>query len=520
MKDSIESDIYSREITIAKHILENAADIGWVKRPFYDELKRQHLIYEPQNNDYHFEFKVSYKADGKTVKSYGISVTGQNLNSFIQHDFKRLQKKLNLNIENKVSGFVPLPNIKKYPPDQEEIRLIRRILGNAKDLPWENVSSEYGPDWGLAYRYDQITVCFRISKDKKKIADYELRFGTHVYKHPSFMSSRQTCFDILQAIDNQQPPTSSKDVGSKAINNSYPPQKKSLYSENEKSLKRILSKPEDYLWTFWERSYAFYFKCHPAKDSSVTVCINHVNEKDSTVTFNGYAYNTSTFSPAKLEKKLLALLPKETHNNKHETKPSVHASQEQQRSPASPVIFNVRDFVIKCHTFKCTKASHEIENIKASIPVILKNGDEKIITVTAGYCIQCGTYFIMESTYMNLKQHGIISCRVYDEKTYQKYVNVNGMLLAEESLLKQYGYNVSEQEGLSERQRRKVLANLIDNHILSKTEVISHLDFCISMHQNEKFVRSVSKWESDREFVENYWPGEMKKYGANAIYRH
>lgn len=31
--------------------------------------------------------------------------------------------------------------------------------------------------------------------------------------------------------------------------------------------------------------------------------------------------------------------------------------------------------------------------------------------------------------------------------------------------------------------------------------------------------RAISKWEDDREFVEEYKSGEYTKYGVNAIYR-
>ena len=72
----------------------------------------------------------------------------------------------------------------------------------------------------------------------------------------------------------------------------------------------------------------------------------------------------------------------------------------------------------------CTNSKHTIENIQASVPVILKDGSRKNILVTAGHCAKCKAYFIMESTYFELKQAGIISCRVYDEKTYRKHANV------------------------------------------------------------------------------------------------
>lgn len=94
------------------------------------------------------------------------------------------------------------------------------------------------------------------------------------------------------------------------------------------------------------------------------------------------------------------------------------------------------------------------------------------------------------------------------------------MILAQESILMQYGYNTNQNEGLSATRRQKILAVLIDKKILGKSEIISYLDFFISQHQySSKYQVAISKWEADREFVEHYRMGEYHQYGVNAIYR-
>ena len=180
---------------------------------------------------------------------------------------------------------------------------------------------------------------------------------------------------------------------------------------------------------------------------------------------------------------------------------------------------NIKDFVVRRAVFKCMHGHHKIENIDAQIAVD-SDGKKELIQIPAGYCRQCNTYFIMESTYQELKRKGIILCRITDEKTYMKGLYVNGMQLAQESVLMQYGYNVSQTEGLSQRARQKILALLIDNKALSKSEIISYLDFFISQRATQSRMQlAIAKWETDREFVENYRTGEYTKYGVNAIYR-
>lgn len=180
----------------------------------------------------------------------------------------------------------------------------------------------------------------------------------------------------------------------------------------------------------------------------------------------------------------------------------------------------MRTMLIRKNTFKCMHNQHHVENVDATIKIISKkSGKCYLEQIAAGYCVECGHYYILESTYNNLKNKGIIACRVCDEKSINKSIS-NGMILAQESILMQYGYNVSQTEGLSEKARRKILALLIDERILSKNDIISYLDFFVLQRQyQDKFQVAISKWESDAEFVREYRLGEYSRYGVNAVYR-
>ena len=179
----------------------------------------------------------------------------------------------------------------------------------------------------------------------------------------------------------------------------------------------------------------------------------------------------------------------------------------------------LKDFVVRENVFKCMHNKHKIDNVVAMINID-DNGKRKQIKISAGYCSQCKIYFIMDSTYQNLKKKGMVLCRVTDKKNYMKSGYINGMKLAQESLLMQYGYNVSQMEGLTATGRQKILAVIIDNKIMSKSEIISYIDFFISQRSsNSRMGVAISKWEADREFVENYKIGQYTQYGVNAIYR-
>ncbi|MGI5947298.1 MAG: hypothetical protein ACOX8K_07835 [Lachnospiraceae bacterium] len=195
------------------------------------------------------------------------------------------------------------------------------------------------------------------------------------------------------------------------------------------------------------------------------------------------------------------------------------AKEEQESLEKLPQI-GIKDFVVKRAVFKCMHSKHEVIDLAAAIKVVDDDGKAKLVKISAGYCKECKIYFIMESTYEKIRNMGVILCHICDEKSYMKNSFVNGMKLAKESILMQFGYTVSQTEGLSSTKRQKILAVIIDNHILSKSEIISYLDFFISQRKYQsRFELAVSKWEADREFVEEYKIGQYTQFGVNAIYR-
>lgn len=181
----------------------------------------------------------------------------------------------------------------------------------------------------------------------------------------------------------------------------------------------------------------------------------------------------------------------------------------------------VRDFVVRRTTFKCRYKAHSLQNIDAVISYIDKHCKVEQTIIPAGYCPNCNIFFIMESTYQNLKSRGTPVCRVSDEKAYLSGgTSVNVMGLAQESVLMQYGYTVSQEEGLTSARRRRILAILIDYKILTRSDILSYLDSFINLRKGQsRLEKAIEKWESDREFVSNYGVGTYSQYGVSGIYR-
>lgn len=115
----------------------------------------------------------------------------------------------------------------------------------------------------------------------------------------------------------------------------------------------------------------------------------------------------------------------------------------------------LKDFVVRTNVFKCMHNKHKIDNIVAMINID-NDGKREQIKISAGYCNECKVYFMLNSTYQALKQRFNFMSN-YWWKSYLKGNYANGIRLAKESILMQYGYNTSQTNGLSATGRQKFL---------------------------------------------------------------
>lgn len=189
-------------------------------------------------------------------------------------------------------------------------------------------------------------------------------------------------------------------------------------------------------------------------------------------------------------------------------------------------IITAHDFVVRRTVFKCKHNNHHIEDVKAVFTTITRQGTVNKITIPAGYCSTCNMYFIMESTYKRIKNSGIPICRTMDEKSYENNISTGlyNNNLASESVLMQFGYNVSQKDDLPVEQRRRILAAIVDNKVLKRNEVVSYLDYFINQRKNQKnkdgslrYKDAMDKWRMDRAWINQYKLGSYKEVLIRSI---
>lgn len=169
------------------------------------------------------------------------------------------------------------------------------------------------------------------------------------------------------------------------------------------------------------------------------------------------------------------------------------------------------DFVVLSNKNYCLSKKHQLEDIKAQLCLLRRDGSTSVITIPAGYCRECDQYFIQTYQYQQLIAQGIPMCRIIKESFQHAdgvgfYENLN-----EESILRQFGYTVNKHDDLSSKQRHTILACLIESKIYNcdRFKILGHLSWLIKRSEGKyDMADAVCKWKEDRNFVENYKIGD------------
>ena len=72
----------------------------------------------------------------------------------------------------------------------------------------------------------------------------------------------------------------------------------------------------------------------------------------------------------------------------------------------------------------------------------------------------------------------------------------------EESLLRKNGYTVSQEEGLSEGERQRILSMVIRNRVMTPYQVINHIERMVNLRDKQsRYDLACKKWRADMRFV-------------------
>lgn len=146
---------------------------------------------------------------------------------------------------------------------------------------------------------------------------------------------------------------------------------------------------------------------------------------------------------------------------------------------------------------KCIRNQHNITCVNAHIETA--SGETAVLNINC--CLNCNRFYISYAEYAHYmeKYKSLLARIVLVDENGNNNFNNN---LATESILKLCGYTVSQEKGFTSKERANLLANIIHNHIVSKADVIQHLNWLIHMN-GKKAGNTIAKekWEEDLAFV-------------------
>lgn len=173
--------------------------------------------------------------------------------------------------------------------------------------------------------------------------------------------------------------------------------------------------------------------------------------------------------------------------------------EEEDDEEDSPIFTTDSILYIYKGNIRCHRYGHNLIQATA----ILHNKTDNKIILNVEYCTECKK-FILEYTVFEEYR------RRYGVLVGNFRMVVNGEFdsdydLAEESPLMLSGYNVSQKDGYTSKERHYILARIIHDRIMDKGDVIRYLSYFIRKNGAKRGNEmALSKWREDLEFVQNY----------------
>lgn len=169
----------------------------------------------------------------------------------------------------------------------------------------------------------------------------------------------------------------------------------------------------------------------------------------------------------------------------------------------SPIVDFVSDIdqIVTIHVYEwktaCSLKKHKTIDKRA---IVLNIKDSQPVIINVFYCPICDKYWLHKSALLDYQKHGIYpSARFH----YYDPCGTNDYGMQRESTLKQYGYNV-QSGGMPEGERHRLLRALVEYNLLTRREIVDHIDFCIRIPGARRGMEcSVEKWDYDMRFVQD-----------------
>ncbi len=158
---------------------------------------------------------------------------------------------------------------------------------------------------------------------------------------------------------------------------------------------------------------------------------------------------------------------------------------------------------------KCDIRKHNV----ATATALVRTDKHKTIPINIDHCLDCKKHYInkVSLSLFERKYGELIVCKL-DEvpKDSKSDYDIDLYGRRQQSLLSKYGYNVSQVNNLSSRERRRILIRVLESGDMSKSEIIDHLEYLIRERSERKQMEvAISRWADDLKFINEYKMNEQ-----------
>lgn len=142
-------------------------------------------------------------------------------------------------------------------------------------------------------------------------------------------------------------------------------------------------------------------------------------------------------------------------------------------------------------------------NKKKTFDILLYSPyNDRYEIIKAFYDSEYNFYYVdmaLFKSFLNIYGNPGIPVKVLSEKNFGSLNYIK-----DESILRAYGYSVSQNENLTDSKRQEIIADVLDLGLMKSKEILALLNFLINSHKDSKYDSAKIKWKKDAEFTMNY----------------
>jgi hypothetical protein len=169
--------------------------------------------------------------------------------------------------------------------------------------------------------------------------------------------------------------------------------------------------------------------------------------------------------------------------------------------------------LITLYRRKIAASSDNIENVTA---FLFFSNKKEPVPVSVFYSRRTQQYYINEATYREFaSKYGLPYVHIQSEESSQTL----GWNLRTHSELNLLGYSVGQNNGISMEQRHRLLGQLMDSGLMSKSSIMDHLEWLISTRsKNPAMSLACKAWSDDLRFVAQYNMHNQRMVWGQLVY--